>query len=223
MSVPRRTHLANVSRIGWDLVSAPYDLNSVYEKQLSSNSSLGNGSLLLDYSSIGSGAVYFQANISNIPNDTYSQGTLNFTFSSSVTRESISGGFSLGGDNPFFLSRQNILGFGETNPFFTDKFSTANPINSNGTFMLEGIIDRSILEVFLDGGRNSAIMTFYPEGEMDIMELHTGGLNENVTVSVVVWGLESAWAAQASCDGIVHGNVTVAGNVTQAMKWEMAG
>jgi beta-fructofuranosidase len=222
MSVPRRTHLANVTRTGWDLVSAPYDLSPIYSSQLAANSSLSNGSILLDYSSLSSRAIYFQCNVTNIPNDTYSQGTLNFTFSSSATRESVSGGFFFGGDNPFWISRQKVLGFGETNPFFTDKFSVGNPINSDGTFMLEGVMDRSILEVFLDRGRNSAIMTFFPEGDLDTMDMRTDGLNEGVGVSVAVWGLKSTWAAQAGEDGVVYGNMTTSrGNSTQAVRRDM--
>lgn len=217
MSVPRRARLANVTRTGWDLINSPYDISSIYESVLATNSSLGNGTVLIDYSSLPSRAIYFQCNLTSIPNNTYSMGTLNFTFSSSYTKESVSGGFFLGGDNPFWISRQKVLGFGETNPFFTDKFSVGNPINSNGTFMLEGIMDRSILEVFLDGGRNSATMTFFPEGELDTMEIRTGGLNEGVVVSVAVWGLRSTWAGQESEDGIVYGNVTTSSNSTQVM------
>jgi beta-fructofuranosidase len=221
MSVPRRTHLANVTRTGWDMISAPYDLSPIYSSPLATNSSLGNGSILLDYSTLPSRAIYFQCNVSSIPNNTYSKGTLNFTFSSSSTRESVSGGFFFSGDNPFWISRQKVLGFGETNPFFTDKFSVGNPISSNGTFMLEGVMDRSILEVFLDGGRNGGTMTFFPQGDLDTMELRTGGLNDNVIVSVAVWGLQSTWANQASADGVVYGNVTTAGNSTQAMRRDM--
>jgi len=80
--------------------------------------------------------------------------------------------------------------------------------------MLEGVMDRSILEVFLDGGRNSATMTFFPLGGLDTMELRAGGLNGNVTVSVAVWGLQSTWQNQASEDGVVYGNVTSGGNPT---------
>jgi beta-fructofuranosidase len=130
----------------------------------------------------------------------------------------VSGGFYFGGDNPFWISRQKVLGFGETNPFFTDKFSVGNPINTNGTFTLEGVMDRSILEVFLDGGRNSGTMTFFPLGELDTIELRAGELNDNVTVSVAVWGLKSTWADQASADGVVYGNVTSGGNSTQTMR-----
>lgn len=208
MTLPRRTRLANVTRTGWDWINTPYDLSPQYDTAIANNTNLGNGSVLLDYSSVSSGALYFQCNVSNLPNSSYSQGTLNFTFSSSSTRESVSGGMFFGGDTPFWLSRGKVLGFGETNPFFTDKFSVANPINAEGTFTLEGVIDRSILEVFLDGGRNSATTTFFPEGVIDNLEIRTAGLNAGVGVSVMVWGLKSAWAEMASEDGTVYGNGT---------------
>jgi len=84
--------------------------------------------------------------------------------------------------------------------------------------MLEGVIDRTILEVFLDGGRSSATTTFYPEGVLDTMEIRAGGLSEGVVISAVVWGLQSTWAAAAT-DGIVLGNTTsTEGNGTQTVK-----
>ncbi len=222
MGVPRRSYLVeNATRTGWALVSTPYDLKPVLDSELVANNNLGNGTVLADYSAVTSGALYFQVNVTNLPNLTTSRGTLNFTFSSSSTRESVTGGFYFGGDNPFWLSRRNVLGFGETNPFFTDKFSIGNPLNVDGTFSLEGIIDRSILEVFLDGGRNSATTTFYPEGVLDTIELRTGGLNEDVVVSVSVWSLRSTWAEQANEDGIVYGNVTAASNSTQALRMRL--
>ncbi|CAG8955074.1 hypothetical protein HYFRA_00007088 [Hymenoscyphus fraxineus] len=208
MTLPRRTKLAKVQRTGWDMLDVPVDLAPVLETPLAQNSSLGNGTILIDYSSLDSGAIFFQCNVSNIPNITLSKGTLNFTFSSSVTQESISGGFFFGGDNPFWMNRGKVLGFGEINPFFSDKYSIGNPINANGTFTLEGVLDRSILEVFLDHGRSTGTMTFYPEGVLDTMVLKTAGLNEDVVVSVAIWGLKSTWATKANEEGIVLGNVT---------------
>ncbi len=70
-------------------------------------------------------------------------------------------------------------------------------------------MDTSIFEVFLDGGRNSATMTFFPQAELDSFELITGGLNDGVVVSVAIWVLKNTWVSQASKDGIVYGNVTV--------------
>jgi beta-fructofuranosidase len=94
----------------------------------------------VDYSTLPSGAVYFQINTTDI-----STGTFNFNFTSSSTGESVFGGYNLGGD--FWLSRRNVHRFGDTNPFFNDRFSVTNPLLNNA-FTLEVIIDRSIIELF---------------------------------------------------------------------------
>ncbi|TGO67379.1 hypothetical protein BOTNAR_0043g00110 [Botryotinia narcissicola] len=214
MSLPRRTHLANVTRTGWALIQYPYDMTPLYNasEPLASSDNLGNGSLIADYSSISSGAIYISCNVTNILNTSLAQGTLNFTFSSSSTRESISGGIYLGGDAPFWLSRRNLNGFAETNPFFTDRFSVGNTINDAGTFQLDVVIDRSILEVFVDAGRSSGTITFFPEGILDTVEVRAAGLNEGVLVDAKIWGLEGGWSDMANDDGIVYGNVTTAAN-----------
>lgn len=206
MSLPRQTRLANVTRIGYDLISTPYDLSPLYSGKVVSNSAFGNGSLSVDYSAIPSGALYFKFNVSSIPIDGTAQGTLNFTFFASSTNESVSGGYFFSGDTPFWLNRGNTKGF--DNPFFTDKFSYNKPIATSGSFVLEGVLDRSILEVFLDGGEASATTTFFPVGSFDTMLIATAELNSTVVVLVEVWALKSAWADLASSDGIVCGNVT---------------
>ncbi|KAI9761751.1 MAG: hypothetical protein M4579_000845 [Chaenotheca gracillima] len=206
MSLPRVNTLANITRIGYDLVSKPYNLTTLYDAPLARNDSLGNGTVFADYSGLPSGAVYFQLNITGIPAANAS-GTANFTFTSSVSGESVRGGFFLGGDTPFFINRGYTRGFED--PFFTDKFSTNNII-SNGQWTLEAVIDRSILEVFLDEGQRSATTTFFPEYSLDQISITTAELNDNVKVSVAVWGLKSAWAAQASSNGTVLGNATMA-------------
>jgi beta-fructofuranosidase len=53
------------------------------------------------------------------------------------------------GDAQFWLNHGNTKGF--DNPFFTDKYSYNKPIAISGIFLLEGVLDRSILEIFLDG------------------------------------------------------------------------
>ncbi|MCJ1367149.1 hypothetical protein MMC16_006281 [Acarospora aff. strigata] len=215
MSLPRVNTLANITRIGYDLVSTPYDLTPLYDAPLAQNSSLGNGTVLADYSNLESGAIYFEVNITSIPAANVT-GTANFTFMSSVTGERVRGGFYLGGDTPFFIDRGDIRGF--DNPFFTDKVSSNNIIGPQGTFMMSGVIDRSILEVFLDGGQRSATQTFFPEGRLDVMLISAGGLNEGVEVSVAAWGLKSTWATEQDMNGTVVGNNTMSGNSTMAMR-----
>ena len=194
MTLPRVNYLTNITRVGYDLVSEPYDLTPLYDHPLAANSSLGNGSVFADYSTLESGTVYFQINVTNIPTAN-TTGTANFTFASSVSGESVRGGFYFGGDVPFWVDRGGARGF--DNPFFTDKFSTNNLL-SNGSWRLEGVIDRSILEVFLDGGERSATATFFPQQRLDTVLISTEELNEGVEVSVAIWGLKSAWASQSN-------------------------
>ena len=210
MSLPRRNYLKNATRIGYVLVSEPVDLSPVVSSQpIQSNDNLGNGTVLVDFTTLESKTIYFELNITNIP-AVNATGTANFTFLSSVTGESLSGGQYLFGDNPFWLNRGLIRGF--DNPFFTDKFSTNvlyNPATS--AFRLSGVLDRSLFEVFINGGEQSATTTIFPEQPLDLMVLRTAELNAGVKVSVKVWGLDSGWARYEDKSGTVVGNVTGAG------------
>jgi beta-fructofuranosidase len=69
MSLARTTRLANITRIGYDLISTPYNISPVCSCEVASNRSFGNGSLLIDYSAIPSGALYFKFNESSISTD----------------------------------------------------------------------------------------------------------------------------------------------------------
>ncbi|KIY02090.1 uncharacterized protein Z520_02228 [Fonsecaea multimorphosa CBS 102226] len=210
MSLPRVNYLKNISRVGYDLVSAPYNLSPVINTTALVRKTMGNSSVSLDYSSVASGSLYFQINITNIPPTTASiTGTTNFTFSSSQSGESLKAGYFLTPDSAFFIDRGNIRGF--DNPFFTDKFSTSCPYNSSAsslTWSVEGVIDRSILEVFINGGESSATVTFFSEQELDTLQISAGDLNAGVEVSVLVYGLNSAWARFEDAQGTVVGNLT---------------
>ncbi|KAL9634129.1 MAG: hypothetical protein Q9164_004282 [Protoblastenia rupestris] len=213
MSLPRVHVLANTTRARYTLLAYPYDLTPLHTTptSLTNSSNLVNSSLLYDYSTtIPSGALAFSMNITNIPlvNAT---GTANFTFLSSVTGESLRGGFFLGGDTPFWINRGYIRGF--DNPFFTDKFSTNNLINPDTrTFKLLGVIDRSILEIFLENGARVATVTFFPEEALDTLVLGTGDIMEGVGVTAEVYGLRGTWTGQ---EGSANGNGM--GNMTMAM------
>jgi len=55
-------------------------------------------------------------------------------------------GLFFSGDTPFWLNQGNIQGF--DNPFLADKFSYNQLITPDGVFLLERVVDRSILVVF---------------------------------------------------------------------------
>ncbi|KAI4785491.1 hypothetical protein E4T44_14108, partial [Aureobasidium sp. EXF-8845] len=78
MTVFRQNHLKKLPTIGWDLISSPFNISSQFSQVLASNSSLGNNSILLDYSSLPSGALYFEANVTGLSPSTLA-GSLNFT------------------------------------------------------------------------------------------------------------------------------------------------
>lgn len=209
MSLPRHNYLKNATRIGYVLVSEPYNIQSIFSQELAFNSSLGNSSVLLDYSTVPSGALYFEANITNLSPSTVSSGQVNFTFSSSVSGEFIRGGTTVNGDT--WLDRGKTTAF--DNPYFTDKFSSSSLYSGadNGTWSISGVIDRSIFEVFVNGAEQSGTMTFYSTRPLDTMRLAAAGIASNATVSVGVWALEDTWEGQADGNGTVLGNVTSSG------------
>ncbi|KAI9891779.1 MAG: hypothetical protein M1814_002343 [Vezdaea aestivalis] len=206
MSLPRRNRLKNITRIGYTLVSEPYDLTPLYDMPLANAVKVINNSATIDYSKVVSGALYFEVNVTGIPSANITDGTANFTFYSSVSGESIRGGFYFGGDVPFWINRGNLNGF--DNPFFTDKMSTNNLL-STSTWRMSGVIDRSILEIFLDGGDRSATNTFFPEYSIDTMTFGTRALPAGMDVTLTVWSLKSAWGAKGSSNGTVAGNSTM--------------
>ncbi|KAH0550976.1 hypothetical protein GP486_007659 [Trichoglossum hirsutum] len=201
MALPRVYELANATRRPFQLISKPYDLTPLHTSQLvPPNSPTANATVRVDYSHIPSGALHFRASISHIPTAN-AAGTANFTIYSSSfssTDESLRGGFFLAAsaDTLFWLDRSRAARRFPDNPFFTDKFSTSTPIRDSGVWSLEAVFDRSILDVFLDDGVQTATLTCFPDARLDVLEWATEGLNEGVEVSVEAWGLESGWTGE---------------------------
>lgn len=67
MSLPRRTYLTKADRVGWKLATKPYDLSPVLGGVLASNESRANGTLAVDFSEVPSNALYWEANVTGIP------------------------------------------------------------------------------------------------------------------------------------------------------------
>jgi beta-fructofuranosidase len=211
MTIARGHYLKDLPRQGLTLIQYPLNVASVIESELASNASLGNGNVQLDYSDVESGALYFEANITGLTGGTLS-GTLNFTLLSSVSGESVSGGIQVGGDPTVWLDRGKTNGFED--PLFTDKFSASTVFNRDGAVRLSGIVDRSIIELFVNKGETAATALFFPDSPLDTMMVRTAGLNEAVEVSIGVWALKATWLDQADANGTVVGNVTASGNST---------
>lgn len=207
MSVPHKMFIANATRTGYEMFQEPYDLSPVMGPTLASNSSFGNGSIAADFSTVYSGAIYYEANITGLAPG---QGTMNVTFLSPVSGETLQSGFFFGGDNPFFVNRGNIRGF--DNVFFTDKVSAGTPINAEGTWSMKAVFDRSIYETWIDGGSKVSTTTFFPSQPLTVMTMAFAGLPAGAKVSYKVVALKSAWAEEMNDMGTVLGNVTTMHN-----------
>ncbi|KAI1182488.1 glycoside hydrolase family 32 protein, partial [Nemania serpens] len=217
MTAPRTKYLKEAPRIGLVMVEEPYDLFPVLDTQLHSSTPESGTNIALDYSSVESGALYLDVNVTNI-NTTQltAYSTLNISLASPASGEILQSGFYFGGDNPFFISRGGIRGF--DNIFFTDKFSTADVYTNNGSgdlasWSLRAVIDRSIFEVFVDRGIHAGTVVFYPTQPLTALNV-AANLPEGAHVSVDIWSLKSAWAEFEDEQGTVLGNVTSSGDST---------
>lgn len=215
MTLPRENYLTNATRIGWVMANELVDPSPVLDVPLNTTSFEGNGSVAVDFTSVASNALYIEANVTGLNASTISaSSTINLTFTSPSSNETLLSGFYFGGDQPFFVDRGLIQGF--DNVFFTDKFSVADVWNTtSGTWRLQAVIDRSMLEVFLDGGVQAATVLFYPTQPLTMMTLGTADLPAGVNVSIAVWALKSAWAEYEDEEGMVLGNVTNSGSTAK--------
>ncbi|CAJ2500771.1 Uu.00g036240.m01.CDS01 [Anthostomella pinea] len=215
-TLPRDNYLKNATRIGLVMANELCDLSPVLDASLN-QSTIGNGSVTVDYSTVDSGALYIDANVTGINTTLVTpDSTLNLSFTSPASGETLQSGFFFGGDNPFFINRGLIRGF--DNVFFTDKFSTAN-IYSDGSgslasWRMQAVIDRSILEVFVNGGDQAGTVLFYPTQPLSLLHLATRDLPTGAKVSVSVLALKSAWAEYENEQGTVVGNATRTTNST---------
>ncbi|KAF2717251.1 glycoside hydrolase family 32 protein [Polychaeton citri CBS 116435] len=209
MSVPRCVSLANTtspaSEQTYNWISKPCAIDTVFDTVLASNDTLDNGTVLVDYRDLESGAIYLEVTISNLTLDNPA-GSINFTASSSLTGEYLQGGSVVGG--VIWLDRGHTYLF--PNPLFTDKMSVNGFFGeqSNGTWSMSALIDNSVLEVFGPKYSPAGTASFFPEAPLDTLRIDVGSLAPGATASVQVWGLTATWLDQADENGTVIGNVT---------------
>ncbi|RFU35474.1 hypothetical protein B7463_g917, partial [Scytalidium lignicola] len=219
MSVARTHYFANITSSGYDLISEPVDITPMHDSLLSSEQDLGNGGMAIDYSTLASGAISFSVNLTTA-GQTNGNETVQLIFSSSTTSESISLGLTLDGSSATFsMSRANITSW--TTSFEVTAFTKSNlvPLSSTSlsrrsfsttnqvqfspytrqiktqAYTLNGVIDRTILEVFLNGGVDAGTMIFFPKGGLDTMSLNVAGLGDGSGVGFEAWGLKSGWSS----------------------------
>ncbi|KAG6027795.1 hypothetical protein E4U19_001797 [Claviceps sp. Clav32 group G5] len=205
MALPRRTYLTK-DAVDWKLVSIPYDLSPVMGETLLEESA-GNGTTTVDFSEVESNAVYWEANVTGIPETGIpDMALLNFTFANPASGDYIRGGYYFGAYKDFYLDRGGAQGF--DNVFFTDKFSI-NSFATAGEWSISGVLDRSIVELFLNGGIDSVTSIFFPKQPLTVMTIHSTNLPRSMRVSIRVSALKSSWTTKTASNGLVWGNQTV--------------
>lgn len=204
MTTIRETSLQQLPSSDWKLVSRPYNIRSQFSKQLLNIPSVGNAGVTVDYSSIESGAVWFEANITGPLSDAI-KGTINFDFTSSESGESITGSTIVNGVTT--MSRANTRSL--SGQFYTPSFSTYSTYTAKGQWSISGLIDRTMAEVYVNNGVQNGNMIFFPTSPFNTMHLSGLFLPKGVTLSVSVWGLKDQWASQENADGLVLGNTTI--------------
>ncbi|EJF60595.1 hypothetical protein DICSQDRAFT_171036 [Dichomitus squalens LYAD-421 SS1] len=202
-TIPRRLFLTNSGQGGWDLVSLPANISAVFDPSPSGviqNSFNGSGTVTVDLSAVTSNAYYFEVNVTGLQvagpsvDGTDLGSTLAFTLSSPTTNESVSGGF-LFGLGSAYLDRSHTNGF--QIPLFTDKFSTtAGAVD--GMWTLSAVWDRSILELFLGGGVQSATALAYPQEPLTQFTVNTHAFSAGAVVNVTIYALESVWSGNGT-------------------------
>lgn len=193
MSLPRQNYLTRINRVGWKLVSVPYDMSPILGETLESNENFGNGEVSIDFADVESNAVVLEANTTNVP----TSGRLTLTFTSPETGEYISAGFRFGGDTTVFVDRGGAAAFSD-NPFFTDKLSvTSLPrgVEGDNAWTFSAVMDRSIFELFVDGGVESATNTFFADAPLTQLGIVTEGLADDLGLSIKVTALNSGWVS----------------------------
>ncbi|KAF9076735.1 glycosyl hydrolase [Rhodocollybia butyracea] len=212
MSIPRNHFLVKGADDAYFLATLPVDVSSMRETTPVSFPALGNSQLIVDYSAIDSRVIEFYVTVST-PQVSDNITTV-LEFSSSATGENVQLQLTIPiAESPtnrisaFTMSRAGITGWTNNGNLATE-FTVPNvgPFNKtdvNGvtteTYEFHGVIDRTILDVFLNGGINSGTMIFFPQESnmLDTMTLTVGGIaNGSLSqVSLEAWGLKSGWEA----------------------------
>ena len=193
MALPREHTLVKVDG-DWIVTQVPFKgLSPVKAEELPKETS-DSGDVLIDFSNVASNAISFDVFVDEIPSDP--SGEVRFNFTSSTSEEYLDGGIIL--DTGFFwINRAGTTLFTTAdNPGFTPDFNTTISLES-GQFAFSGVIDRSVFEVFINGGKETGTMVFYSASALDTLTVSTPELYEGPTVDVNAFGIESGWSSGA--------------------------
>jgi sucrose-6-phosphate hydrolase SacC (GH32 family) len=178
----------NQTQTGELLVQTPISLDSLHEKTLFNGSAQVSDGSPLFISTKGKSSFEFDTTMVAQPISGQQQQRLYIDISNDAG-ETVSVGYDWS-QGQVFVDRGRTTGFFD--PFFTDKFA-AWDANANNSIELHVFVDRSTLEVFVNGGIEVCTTTFFMQhGPPTQMQLRA--LNNSVTVSnLTAYSLKSIW------------------------------
>ncbi|WRT63773.1 uncharacterized protein IL334_000698 [Kwoniella shivajii] len=188
MTLPRKNSLVDTGIRGWEMVQEIYDVSPILSQQLSFTQNLANTSTEASFNN----GLYFDMNITFPEKVTFSSyASMNFTFSTNSTGESVKGGYILAGSTPYtaWLDRGKTSGF--DSPLFTDKFSVSQVSPAK---RITGVMDRSLFEVYVDDGAVVGTMDVYPTEPLTKFTISTGDLPEGAQITFSAWEIQDTWA-----------------------------
>ncbi|WWC66763.1 uncharacterized protein I206_100668 [Kwoniella pini CBS 10737] len=190
MTLPRTNYLVDSGVRGYHLVQEIYDVSPILSKKLSSsdnnlvNTTISNMNF--------DNGIYFDMNIT-LPSDvTFSaDASINFTISTQTSRECVKGGYILASSTPYtiWLDRGQTDGF--DNPFYTDKFSESQLKPAK---RIQGMMDRSVFEVYIDNGAVVGTMDVYPTEPFTTLSVGSRSLPKGSEITFSAWELKDVWA-----------------------------
>jgi fructan beta-fructosidase len=178
----------NQSQTGELLIQTPISLDGLHDQTLFNGSAQVSDGSPLFVSLKGNSSFEFETTLVAQPTSGQQQQRLYIDISNAAG-ETVAVGYDWS-QGQVFVNRGQTTGF--FNPFFTDKFAAwyANAANS---IELHVFVDRSTLEVFVNGGVEVCSTTFFmqhgPPTHMQLKALNNSATVQNLTV----YSLKSIW------------------------------
>ncbi|KZV95748.1 glycoside hydrolase family 32 protein [Exidia glandulosa HHB12029] len=189
MTAPRRTFLKTASDPAlFDLVLDLYDPSPVLGKDLDAKTVTGDVSAYsVDFSSVAANAVYLEANITGI--GAAQNASFQYTLASATSGESVLASYAFSG--AFEIDRANTKGW--TDGGYVAPIRTEGLADPGDSWTFTALFDRSMLEVFLNGGLHAGTANVYPSEPLTQVSVATSGLPADAQVSLRVREVLSGW------------------------------
>jgi len=221
MTLPRAVGLASRPGLGgsqdtWELVSVPVGLENLTHRAIGQWEGRGDGNISIPLPRNIGGALVLDVNITVVqpaapeveahwvrPDSASGKADVVFNVGSSVTGENLAFGFSLAQRHSaiFWADRGAILGGWENEAVLprmeTEIGSMPMPhtgIDTGKGWNLKAVLDRSILEVFLNGGVRAGTLSYFPKEMLDQIKLSISGTDGRVRVHMKIMEVDSVWS-----------------------------